>query len=132
MAVKMVFALNSVERAKIKSILAKQALSQAELADRIGMHGGELSRLLNGRRGLNGVIARKLYDALGKEDTLGFLIDEHFRGVQLPQEHLWDELYETHSFNLMTVYHRVPADIKGQIIGDLEKLVEKYQKQGGT
>ena len=66
--------LPKAANSRLKTWMTKRALQQKEVAEKSGMNGGELSRILAGKRGLSRRNAERLRSAYGN-GLIQFLID---------------------------------------------------------
>ena len=122
--------LSREESDAIKSVMTDRNMSQLNIARGCGSNGylAHINRLLQGNISLTPSFATKLLKVFGDDSRLGFL-KAYQKGLLLPHPavDLWQKIYRVASGTLESLYVAHSPEVKGAIIGDLEKLIEKYQ-----
>ncbi|MBI4983058.1 helix-turn-helix transcriptional regulator [Candidatus Woesearchaeota archaeon] len=105
-------------------VLVKKDLNASRIAEKIGVKRPYISMVLNGKRGLTGENAEKIYLLLDKDPSLTFLCTSN---AELDIERHWLFLFQDYTLRLQKAYEQQPAQEKGNILGELEELVVKYE-----
>ena len=119
------------ERKLIRDVIKKKRFTLRELSRRVDIVSYSfINAILHGQKStFTSDLAIKFYEILDDE-SLSFLLHPH---VLVPQqnsslEEEWKSIYTTLSNRLRTLYDNQPSAKKGEIIGELENLVEKYKQ----
>ena len=91
---------------------------------------GKISRAIAGYQPVNADLAKKIYQALGADPSLDFLIN--YEGIAQRSESEstgWDRVYDEGVQILKEVYDIQTPERKGAIRGELEQLAEKYKSK---
>ena len=121
--------LTTNESDALRLALNGLGINKAEYASRCGMHLSSLNQILTGKRTMSPKTAVRLINMLGEKPSLNFL-REYMIGRRQPvleTDRYWLEIFRRNFKSLEDCYSRSPSETKGTIIGDLEKLVEKYR-----
>ncbi len=111
----------------LREVIKRCGKTQTELSDKCGIAQSRLSEILRGRKHVNNDVANKLYELLGKDDSLDFLLALKQKSADYQREP-WRALFYTPIQKLEKVYHRHNYTTRVSILEDLEKLVEKYKE----
>ena len=131
--------LTENERLIINRLMIKKGLSQGKLAKSAGIDPGNVSKILGGKIGLSGIAAQKLYAGLEKDKEIEFLVDyvagkgqpiSSSRDVDIKLS--WCNLYDDQTYLLKQIFADLPTQVKAQILGDLEKLVDRYKPKSSS
>ncbi len=123
------------ERSAIKRAINESKFTQAQIATELSIHITSLSRSLNGHMGLNPDFARKIYALLNIPPELDFLAnyetlrdsDEDSVKEQPPIDIQWRNLYASYINQLQGLFLGLPSNRRTELLGELEKLAEKYR-----
>lgn len=110
----------------IHSVLHKKNLSQDDVAKLLRMSQSSVCRMLGGVLAVSKIDARNLYKALGEPSELAFL-QSYAPCLREEDQDVWQLIYERAVASLNSFYSASSSETKGVIIGELEKLVEKYK-----
>jgi len=110
------------------SSMRQKGITQVKLAKEIHIQQSALSRILRGKRPMPKQYVNLIYRTLGIEVRPESFIPESSSLVSPVGRH-WNALYQAFERQLRGIYDTTnSAQVKGSIIGDLEKLVEKYKQ----
>lgn len=141
--IKYSFFLNAKESRAIDSVLAELGLNQRALAEEVGLSPSSITRYLTGKLAVSPNSANALYDALGKDERIDFLVKYQTdppmersltanirHRVSSPEsiaERNWVKTYNAYANTLRGVFVDSSSEKRGRIIGSLEKLIEEYK-----
>lgn len=127
MDVKQKFYLTAEEKMKVDGVLKMQGLSYEDIAKHLQVSRPAISLKLAGTRSISADEGKKIYELLKKDSLVSFLADGQ-ETEQTPVKNMWSELYSQYIGRLQELFGSQTAEIKGRILGDLEKIVDKYNK----
>ncbi len=107
------------------SLMRKKKISQRELSKKINMKDSYLNGVLKGRRPLYLEKARQIYEILGRDSSVIFLINYDPKKESVRDS--LDNLYYKYSSALNSIYESRTPESKFNIVSELERLVQKYQ-----
>ena len=120
--------LSKEERNILAGIMRTKEVTHKDLVKLIGIPQPTFNHALMGHVSMKVDLAKKIYQALGADPSLDSLINYGViapRGQ--PESTGWSRIYEEGLQTLKEVYDNQTPERKGAIIGELEKLAEKYK-----
>jgi|TARA_B100001971_G_C17967683_1_gene420709 transcriptional regulator with XRE-family HTH domain len=120
---------------QIKGLLREMGKTQAELAPLLGFKRQQsVSLALSGRLRLNQGQLKTIYNFLGEDESLSYLLNYSEGRLDSTQnfsdiDKVWIKVYNSYSHKLRDVCLSLPLEKKGVLLGDLEKLASKYSQK---
>lgn len=128
MNVRQRFYFTDEEKKKVDGVLKIQGLLYEDIAEKLKVTRPSVSQKLGGVRSLSAEEGRKIYELLKRDSLVSFLVEGQAETEQPPAENMWSELYSQYAGRLQELFGSQTTEVKGRILGDLEKLVDKYNK----
>tara|TARA_Y100000310_G_scaffold344340_1_gene456552 strand:- start:3226 stop:3618 length:393 start_codon:yes stop_codon:yes gene_type:complete len=110
---------------QIKEVMRLQGISQQDLKEMLGAKQSGLSQVLNGKNTLRQDFALKIYEALGKPQSLSFL-ETYVEEQEVGNKYWYDALYSLVK-PLADAYVKASPARRQDMLHDLGKIVREYE-----
>jgi transcriptional regulator with XRE-family HTH domain len=127
------FVMNDMEYSYFNKVLREKGVTQKDLARRIGITQGRVSEMINGKSNLGKDYRYKIYEVLGKEVAIEFLLyDRSFIGdkkisdkvagtiiqkkINEPQGKIYDGLFKYACRGTSNIFKHLPLDRKQEFL----------------
>ncbi|MBI2663232.1 helix-turn-helix transcriptional regulator [Candidatus Woesearchaeota archaeon] len=118
----------TLEEGKIvKTLIHKGGLNHREIYKELGIKQSYFSNILGGKRSIYQEKATKLYEILGCDSSVEFLREESTQHKD-EIEGRWGSLYDSYTKRLKEPFSMGNLDVKRAMIGELEQMINKYEK----
>ncbi len=131
MNVEQKFYLTKEEKRKVDGALKMHGLTYEDIAKELKVSRPAISLKLAGKRPVYLEQRKKIYELLKQDSLVSFLADDTVQAEtqqQPDKKDMWHELYSQAAERISEIFDSKNTEVKGRILSDLEKLVDKYDK----
>lgn len=118
--------LTPAQQQQLRELMQGRRLTQSTVAQEIGLSQSAISHYLSGRRDLSPDYRKALYKLLGERPETAYLLEET---GQRKMKDDWERMFDRRVANLRTVYNSQIPRNRGEILGELERMIETYGVQ---
>lgn len=111
-----------------RELLRERGFSQKAFSSALGLSGPYFSRILRGHFILKPEVAKVAYELLGEDPRADYLIKLTEHSPDNPDKS-WEMLYTKYSGSLEEAYCRATPEVKGLVLGGLEKLLRECKEK---
>jgi len=120
--------LSNEDSQRIRRILKEQGKNQGDLSKKLGITTPSMSRRLTGKAKIRVEELKIIHEYLKIDGPLNVLLPRPNMPFT-PKSYInysWSNLFDSYFHTLSEIFLRLPPEERGTLLGDLEKIVNRY------